>query len=93
MIDHAERSFDIGNKWPYDAPARWESTMPLPPVDWAHQAARGILYDLGDRGGIKHAFRDIDEDVRVDIVEAMAAIIRVAHKHTQPPATPEARNE
>lgn len=48
------------------------------PADLAEQMACAILYDLSDRGGIKHAFSDLDEAVRVEIVEAHAAIIRTA---------------
>lgn len=78
-IDLAKRALEVGNEYPYDAPDNWDGERELPAVDWAHKAARGILYDLGDRGGIKHGFVDIEQEVRVDIVEALAAIIRAAH--------------
>src|ERR1700693_1742925 len=78
----ARRCIDCGNEFPYDAPdACWVgdgNNPPPPPTDWAHSAARGILYDLCGRGGIKHGFDDIDEEVRTGIVSAIADIIREA---------------
>ena len=56
---------------------------PPAPTDWAHYAARGILADLTDRRGVKHGFDDIDEDVRVEMVAAMAEIIRSASREMQ----------
>lgn len=82
MIDKsaAQRSLELGNRYPYDASDRWwrRSNSPRPPraKDWAHKAARGILADLRDRRGIKHALENIDEDIRKEIVEAIAAVIR-----------------
>lgn len=76
-------TLERGNKWPYDAPDAWwggDGGDPPKPVDWAHAAARGVLYDLNDRGGIKHGFANIDENIRKDIVVALAAIIRAAHE-------------
>ncbi|MBA4766104.1 MAG: hypothetical protein H2049_00530 [Porphyrobacter sp.] len=70
-----------GNKWPYDAPDSWWQTNgdnPAPPEDWAHSAARGVLRDLTDRRGIKNGFAEIDEEVRAEIVAALARIIRAA---------------
>lgn len=51
-----------------------------PPVDWAERAALGILADLCDRKGIKHALRPIegDEDITEEIVTTLAEIIRTA---------------
>ena len=70
-----------GNKYPYDAPDRWwdgDGENPPPPRDWSHTAARGVLADLQDRRGIKWGFEDIDSEVRVEIVDSLAAIIREA---------------
>lgn len=72
-----------GAEYPYDAPDSWwnqdgETREPPPPVDWAHRAARGILASMTDRCGIKHGFDDIDEDVRAEIVQAVAEVIRAA---------------
>ena len=58
-----------GEKYPYHG---------QPPKDWAERAALGVLYDLSDRGGIKHELDAVDDGVRVEIVEALAAIIRAA---------------
>lgn len=46
--------------------------------DYAHRAARGIVSNLQDRRGVKNGFNRIDEDMRIDIVESIAAIIREA---------------
>lgn len=75
-----------GNAFPYDAKDEWWGTNPTPPtppvVDWAHSAARGVIADLTDRGGIKYAFNDIDEDIRIEIVQSLAEIIRLAHANS-----------
>lgn len=69
-----------GNKFPYDASDEWGDSElpPPPPVDWAHSAARGVVADLCDRRDIKNGFNDVDEEVRVEIVQTLAAIIRAA---------------
>ena len=84
-LEIAARAVLKGNTYPYDAPDSWWSSelSPPPPTDWAHAAARGVLYDLQDRGGIKHGFANIDEDIRVEIVEALARIIRAAKETAQ----------
>jgi hypothetical protein len=80
----AERLIRYGSRFPYDAPdAWWKSSTgdPPPATDWAHRAARGVLADLRDRGGIKHALdMNVDEDTRTRIVAAIAEIIRVAYR-------------
>jgi hypothetical protein len=61
-----------GGARPYDAKAG-ES------VDQAHVAARGVMADLADRGGIKDMIARIsDPEVRQEIVSDIAAIIREA---------------
>lgn len=79
-MNKAQRDLQQGSLRPYDAPDAWwqaPGVRPaLAPVDWAHTAARGILYDLSDRAGIKHAFHHVDESVRADIVRDLADIIR-----------------
>lgn len=81
-MSDAERSLKLGADFPYDASDEWWRQKkwpgPTPSVDWAQAAARGILADLTDRGGIKHGFDDVDEQTRVEIVMALAAIIRLA---------------
>lgn len=80
-IDWAKHALKRGAQYPYDAPDGWwksDKSKPPKPKDWAHAAARGILADLTDRAGIKHGFGQVDEDVRRDIVGALAAIIREA---------------
>ena len=80
----AQHRISGGNEFPYDAPDSWWNgdgkTPPPPSKDWAHTAARAVVRDLTDRRGIKHGFNDIDEDVRVELVQSLADIIRLAHE-------------
>lgn len=91
--DEAKRLLAKAARFPYDAPdSWWSSSAKMGPaaVDWAHAAARGVLADLTDRGGIKRAFEGIDQDVRSDIVCALSAIIRAAAEDAAgPPSTTE----
>lgn len=89
-FEQARHSLKRGSEWPYDAPDLWrgDDDAPPPAKDWAHAAARGILYDLSDRSGIKHGFSGIDEDVRKEIVEAIADIIRLAAPQPEQDAKP-----
>lgn len=77
-------SIHMGVNFPYDASDVWWNTpsplCPPPAKDWAHLAARGVVASLEDRRGIKRGFAEINEDIRVEIVESIAAIIRLAHK-------------
>lgn len=68
-MDIAKRTLEFGNEFPYHG---------KPAVDWAERAALGILADLCDRLGIKWEFEQVDADIRPDIVEAVAAIVRAA---------------
>lgn len=92
--EQARSRIQHGNEFPYDAPDDWwnaeEVITPSPPTDWAHSAARGILADLEDRRGIKNELHNIDEQVRVDIVQSIAAIIRVASEAGSVPNAPTA---
>jgi hypothetical protein len=81
MSTNAERCLKHGAEYPYDASDEWrESEDENPPAaaDWAHAAARGVIADLSDRGAIDNALGHIDEETRVEIVQSLAAIIRVA---------------
>jgi hypothetical protein len=77
-----------GADFPFDAPEGWgepdwEKRDPLPPKDWAHAAARGVLADITDRRGVRQALDDVDHEIRAEIVESVAAIIRAAHAASQ----------
>lgn len=50
----------------------------IQPTDAAAHAAQAIAYDLCDRRGIKYEMRQVDAEVRREIVLAHAAIIRAA---------------
>ena len=81
MQIYAKRALEYGAKHPYDRPDEYEDGVTFPAVDWAHAAARGVLADLLDRGGIKHELDHVEEDIRKEIVESLAAIIREAANH------------
>ena len=81
----AELRIEHGAHFPYDGGAEfWEDRTPTPPpaTDWAHTAARGVLADLLDMRGIKWAIDDemIDHETRAEIVQSLAAIIRMAQE-------------
>lgn len=83
-MDISKHRLEHGAKYPYDGGADfWEDRTPTPPpaTDWAHAAARGVLADLLDRRGIKWALDDeqIDFETRAEIVQSLAAIIRLAN--------------
>jgi hypothetical protein len=68
-MNDEHRDIAMGVKYPYHG---------KPPKDWAEVAALGILRDLSDRRGIKHELGNVDGDIKAEIVEKMAAIIRAA---------------
>ncbi|MEZ0212500.1 MAG: hypothetical protein ACAH27_06050 [Xanthobacteraceae bacterium] len=81
MSDMASHWLKKGENYPYDNPDERdvdESTPPLPPVDWAHAAARGVVANLKDRRAIKWGFENVDEETRAEIITSLAAIIRLA---------------
>ena len=79
--DKIKRCLEHGAEFPYDAGQDfWQDKIeiPPPPTDWAHAAARGVLADLTDRRGIKHELEQVDYDVREELTQTMASIIRHA---------------
>ena len=82
-MNQAKDTFDRAQVFPYDASDKWwkGGGEGAPPAkDWAHAAARGILADLTDRRGIKRELEGVDEEVRIEIVDSIAEIIRYAKK-------------
>ncbi|MGF6996846.1 hypothetical protein P3T25_005221 [Paraburkholderia sp. GAS32] len=82
MSDIAKNLIEAAAQSPYDAPDVWLQASDLPPppaLDWAHAAARGILEDLRGRSGVGNELEALDEDVRTELVESVADIIRTAH--------------
>lgn len=81
-IERAKQSISLGAEFPYDAPDAWwngdEEAKPPASADDAHLAARAVVADLKDRRGIKNGFNNVDEDIRVEIVDRLAEIIRQA---------------
>lgn len=49
-----------------------------PPKDWAHLAALAVIADLSDRKGIKNALDSVEPDIKMEIVDSIAEIIRAA---------------
>jgi hypothetical protein len=74
-VSDARRYYELGNDYPYDTDDNGASATPK---DWAHKAVRGVLADLCDRGGVKHALGDVDAEVREEIVASLAEVIRIA---------------
>lgn len=83
MDVNAQIALNHGAEFPYDASDGWwdsDAAFAPPAVDWAHRAARGVMADLKARRGIKWELEKVDEETRVEIVRALAEIIRVAQK-------------
>ncbi len=85
----AQIRLDMGAKYPFDATDSWwdlddAEDHPLPAIDWAHAAARGVISDLMDRHTIKHGFNNVDEAVREEIIRSIAEIIRLANQKGPP---------
>lgn len=86
----ASRALRRGDESPFDASQEWHRQNwhaepkidPPPAVDWAHRAARGIVYELSDDHGalLEEAFHleRISEEGRQAIIETMTVIIRRA---------------
>lgn len=63
-----------GNKYAYDL------NGPTPPgTHWTVIAARGVLSNLKGRRGVGNELEEVDMDVREEIVESIAQIIKDAH--------------
>lgn len=75
-------SLEIADSWPYDGPDD-QFTEADASKDWSVRAARGVIENLMDRRGIKNGFYGVDHDVRVEIVQTLAGIIRMAHKEQE----------
>ena len=76
-MNEARQSLRQGASLPYDA------SDPSPVADWTHKAARGVIADLKDRSDIQSALARVDEDIRVEIIHALAGIIKQAHLEAQ----------
>jgi hypothetical protein len=67
LQEDAKFRLELGCEYPYDG---------RHPKDREHAIALGILCDLTDRKGVKWELQKVDDDVRVNIVDAMVEIIR-----------------
>ncbi|MBA4203749.1 MAG: hypothetical protein C0457_02055 [Polymorphum sp.] len=83
LEQYARRWLAVGQRSPFDAHIpQGDADLVLPDHgDWATHAARGIIAEFGDRGAFfKDAFNDerIPEEVRIEIIDVMAALMREA---------------
>lgn len=73
--NHADREAELqleqGSEHPYAGE---------PPQDLAERIANGILYNLGDRRGIRGELSNVDLETRQEIVSSLAKIVRVGLK-------------
>lgn len=65
----ATRALKYGLSYPYDE---------REPVDAAHRAALGVLTELSGRSGIGAELENVDDDIKVEIVDELSEIIREA---------------
>ena len=65
----ADYALMMGKECPYD-----DRT----PVSWDYLAAVAVISELRSRKGLDVCFDDIDSDVREEIVDSLAAVIRGA---------------
>jgi hypothetical protein len=70
-MSYAKHFLEEGNKSPYDEATEGE-------LDWAHKTARGVLFNLNDRTGIRNILEEmqIDNENCTEIVTSLASIIR-----------------
>lgn len=64
-----ENCLEHGAKYPYDN---------RQPIDAAHCAALGVIANLRDRRGVRQELEQIEDDIRIEIVDELAIIIRLA---------------
>lgn len=68
-------SVEHGTKFPFND---------RPPVDKAETAVLGILADLTDRRGVGNELEGCDNDIKEEIVTALAAIVRAVYPEPRP---------
>lgn len=69
---NAKSSIENGNNFPLDINNGIA-------VDKAHETARGIMWSLCGLRGIDSIFDEIDDEIKCDIVNEVAEIIRFNH--------------
>ena len=81
MFDTVKRDLDMCLKWPYHIETEGrKDDWRYVPKDNAEHAALAVIRGFCDRRGIKRGFQNIDDDIRKEIVETTAEIIRQAMK-------------
>lgn len=78
-IEHYEKIIRHGLQFPYDGNDESEMPQPLTPE---RKAAYGVIEELLGRKGLDHALEDIDQEIRKELVEAVAGIVKVAMSNT-----------
>ncbi len=80
MANDVDWTIKHSNKYAYDRvgdEAREEEGYSTPKgTDWSIIAARAVLGDMSDRGGVRHELDSIDYEVRDEMVETLANIIK-----------------
>jgi hypothetical protein len=67
-VSHAQSCIGRARKYSFDN---------RKPVDLSHLLVQAILADLTDRRGIKNTLDVCDDEIRMEIVDALSAIIRI----------------
>jgi hypothetical protein len=76
-IEYAKQKIEFGKKFPFDFFGDdWKDATPA--TDWAHLAARAVMADLTDRRGIRQEIDQVDDDVKLEILNVLTTIIREA---------------
>jgi len=73
-----------GNEYPYDAPDNWwKNVAPkeIPPRNWAHAAARGVMAELRGDSLNSRGLLEADEETRDALIHMLELIIRAAHEN------------
>lgn len=81
-LDAAMQRVTAGNAYPYDAPDNWwrnTTAREIPPRNWAHAAARGVMAELRTDPNDIHRIQDADQIARDRLVHMLELIIRAAH--------------
>jgi hypothetical protein len=72
-----------GRRFSWPVPPGDDCAARHPPADLARQCAEEIEADVEDRRGIGHELAEVDDEIREEIREAWAGIIRRYFKRAQ----------
>lgn len=72
-----------GNKFAYDRMDNDDDHSTRSGTHWSIIAARAVLSDLGDRRGVGHELDAVDEDIREEMVVALAEVIALTEANRE----------